>query len=83
MDEDDGEHFELAYPFVCTVSNGGQWDDEAFVAGMQLGDLTARMRATEPVIEVPVVPGLLAQIDLAAMHHGYALSVVSSDESWV
>jgi hypothetical protein len=76
----------LVFPFIVCASQGGPYDDQAFVAGARFGALTARAEAGEPRIESYEAPAMVPQIDLLAMHYGYVLAVepweVAPDE-WV
>lgn len=70
----------LVYPFVVCTSQGGPWDDQAFVAGVQLGVLVQRMECGEKDISSYVHPDLVPQIDLATMHSGYQMRAEPWDE---
>jgi hypothetical protein len=70
----------LVMPFVVCQSNGGPFDDAAFVAGVQFGDLSRQLAGGGPVEPAYVNPDLWAQLDLAAMHYGYRLIVQPWDE---
>jgi hypothetical protein len=74
-------HFELAMPFVLTKSNGGFYDDEAYVAGWNMGSLEADLKISK-AFELEPKPRYLPradkpQIDLLGMKYGY---VVHTDE---
>jgi hypothetical protein len=65
---------ELLMPFVVCRSEGGPYDDEAYVAGWELGELDHELTWTRPafVTRYLHVANLL-QADLVAMCHGYRL----------
>lgn len=72
----DETHDELALvmPFVAATSNGGVYDDDAYVAGYEMGLLDARLgNTTDRRITVPLHAGNRAQADLVAMQHGYSV----------
>lgn len=79
-DDDCEEHYELVMPFTCVRSVGGPWDDDAFCAGVQLGEIMTRVAAGKPVTGVYVKRALVDQLDLVAMRHGYALVSEPWDE---
>lgn len=67
----------LLFPFVVCVSNGGPFDDQAFAAGYECGQIASRLAAgrhvlLQEVVRTPNVP----QLDLIAMHYGYTLASV-------
>lgn len=78
----------LVMPFVACQSQGGPYDDQAFVAGFRLGRLDA---------ELPMLAALgyasisrmeysadVEQIDLIAMRHGYRIrNVGEAHDGWV
>lgn len=80
------DEFSLMMPFVVVESNGGPYDDAAFVAGYQCGLVDAKLAAASAVganhlVEV-CYADLRGQIDLVAMRHGYTVDVVDEDEEW-
>jgi hypothetical protein len=79
-DVPEDREFGLLMPFVVCTSNGGVFDDTAFVAGAQLGELWRQMQDGGPVEPVYVNPHLVPQLDLAAMHFGYHMTVEPWDE---
>jgi hypothetical protein len=70
-DPDEAGH-SLLYPFVCCASNGGPYDDAAFVAGVRFGHIDAVLQAGPAIHETTVEEALLPQLDLLAMHRGYS-----------
>lgn len=77
---DDAE-YEIVMPFVACRSQGGAYDDDAFVAGWRLAELDAELRAAgTPERTVTIRPADHAQADLIAMRHGYRLTTVESTD---
>lgn len=82
-------HLELVMPFVCVTSVGGPFDDDAFVAGYQLGRLDqelAVLDALEFASDSRLVDTrCLDQLDLIAMKHGWRVSHrgYESEGGWV
>lgn len=92
---DAADDHELVLPFVVVKSNGGQFDDEPWVAGFECGRYDALMNFS---VEHGVIANLLAestpvhtanlpQLDLLAMHHGLTMKQMTIEEtpewSWV
>lgn len=73
----------LVMPFVICQSEGGPYEDEAFVAGFTCGTLDAELRALAQLAATPaarwVRPAHLPQVDLIAMHHGYTSTAGEAD----
>lgn len=78
-------HYELVMPFVLAKSNGGPFDDAAFVAGMTCGALDQELAMTAALHTLPceryVGLPLMKQVDLIAMRHGYTLKPGEVDEA--
>lgn len=74
------EEYGLIYPFVVTSDNGGTYDPDAFVAGVQFGQIDELMEKRVPIVERYVATGIVPQLDLAAMYHGYTLTAEAWDE---
>lgn len=77
MDEpEDTESYELAMPFVTVKSNGGMFDDEAYVCGFEAGQLDSRMAQISPFLDyyaTAIHAANRKQADLIAMRYGYAV----------
>jgi hypothetical protein len=77
--------YEPVMPFVLVKSNGGQFDDGAFVAGATCGALDQELTITaalqtlprERYMDVRYVP----QVDLIAMQHGYQIRLGDHDDT--
>ena len=72
-DDDDTLEFGLVMPFVVCESQGGPYQDESFVAGYELGQLSARLEAKPAFLRLPLRTASMRQVDLIAMRHGYSL----------
>ena len=70
--------FDLAMPFVNVTSRGGKFDDDAYVAGFEMGCFEARCKLAVPFEAFPIHATIhrdnLDQADLIAMRHGLTLS---------
>ena len=77
---------ELVYPFIVCQSNGGEYEDQSFVAGAQFGHIEALMEENNPTIDRYVHSGIVSQLDLAAMYHGYLMEEIvpweDDPDSW-
>jgi hypothetical protein len=83
--EDDGLH--LAVPFIVCQSAGGPYEDDAFCAGFQAGeidralDMGAAVRAE--TITFPMArSALLKQLELIGMNRGYPVMTADVSEEW-
>lgn len=83
-DRDGHDQFGLVMPFVCCASNGGDFDDVAFVAGFQVGRIDHALDAgTLAAMSDLVYAPLEKQLDLVAMRHGYRMDVLARFDHWV
>jgi hypothetical protein len=80
----DGTEYGLVMPFVVCASNGGPYDDEAFVVGYQLGILDTLLAQRSPVLHWPLRTASMPQVDLIAMRYGYTVkhSLAPEDDYW-
>jgi hypothetical protein len=71
-------------PFVLVQSNGGPFDDAAFVAGVTCGALFQELETCAALHALPhpryLKPAILPQVDLIAMKHGFVLRRGEIDE---
>lgn len=74
VDEPDAE-FSLIMPLVVTNSNGGPYDDKAFVAGMRTQQVWETLAEGPDEYLTAVPPEIVPQLDLIAMHFGYVVDV--------
>ena len=72
-------------PFVVCKSNGGQYEDESFVAGLMLGEMMTNLGQfpRKPKYSQQVVVGLLPMADLLAMRYGYEMIHVHDNDEWI
>lgn len=85
-DEPETDGMSLVLPFVVCQSKGGPYDDTAFVAGYQTGQIDARleMAAAAGAVAVctTVMTALVRQLELVAMNRGFpVMHVQTSDDS--
>lgn len=74
--------FGLVVPFQVVTSKGGPYDDEAFVAGYQCGEIDAKLAVAAagglPEVKLPIVRrALLPQLELHGMRYGYTTMTAS------
>lgn len=68
------DQYELVMPFVCCASQGGAFDDHAFVSGMRFAQLSQRLEIGHPdALSSYESPDMVAQLELLAMRYGYVL----------
>lgn len=71
-------------PFVLCKTNGGPYDDSAFVAGATCGALNEELRVLALSRAIPreryINAAYLPQVDLIAMRHGYTTSLGDLDK---
>lgn len=68
---------ELLMPFVTVVSVGGPHDDESYVCGFEVGEISAILESRTIAATLRVVhTSNVSQLDLVAMRHGYRLDVI-------
>jgi len=83
----------LVMPFTAVASKGGPYDDAAFAAGWQCGQIYAELQALSvaggcyPTVMTtmrPVRATTVKQLDLVAMSHGFRLKTEATDvDEWV
>lgn len=85
-DPDEPDHetvMGLLMPFVNVKSKGGKYDDEAYVAGYEIGKLVGALEWRPKKVEQLVHSSNLEQIDLVAMWHHYTIEeTVAHDNMW-
>lgn len=79
-DEQDPDTFSLVMPFVVCASNGGPYEDLAYVAGYEMGYLSGRLEQKPAAHQQVVRKANVPQVDLVAMDRGYKLKVVEMPE---
>ena len=66
------EEWQPVMPFVAVTSQGGPFDDQAFTAGFQCGQLWQLLHVERPeAVSLSVYRDLERQVDLIAMAAGY------------
>ena len=79
--------YDLYLPFVCVESDGGPYEDRAFAAGWQCGEIAALLASAGDQIatfDTIVYRGVAAQLDLVAMDRGFVCTTEDTDEDdWV
>lgn len=77
MTDDDETGWELVMPFVVCASQGGPYDDEAFVAGFELGridrELAIYAALNHASLSFQIRTELVPQLELLAMRERYTL----------
>lgn len=69
--------------FVAVESEGGVFDDDAFCAGWEMGELAARLRYEQPeYVEIAYHTDNELQLDLIAMAYGYVVEGYEMGEGW-
>lgn len=75
FDQPETDGWGLVMPFVACRSHGGPYDDDAFVAGFQVGQINRALAAIAALegdgLTAMVRADLAAQLDLIAMQHGF------------
>jgi len=80
LDQPEPEGMSLVVPFIACTSHGGPFDDDAFVAGFQCGEIdkalatlavTAGSLSTRISARWAVPTALLPQLELLAMNRGF------------
>lgn len=81
----DEAEYELVMPFVACASEGGPYEDVAFVAGIYLGQVMQWIEDGKPSVhhhKVWCMPSLLVpQLDLLAMKHALIMETYVYDEN--
>ncbi len=78
------EDYVLAVPFIVTASRGAAYDDAAFVAGYQCGDINRALHAAAALnpptqfLTFTVRTDLVRQLELIAMNAGFPTMTVET-----
>lgn len=86
FEEERDDRYELVMPFVLVASEGGPFEDAAFVSGWRMGDLDAKL-ATAKAHDLDLGTQTCLrvehpQIDLLAMRHGFTVRMDPADDDW-
>lgn len=77
--------YSLVMPFILCTSEGGPYDDEAFVAGYECGWLDSHLETCKSLLATPdsryVHTNVLRQLDLICMSHSFRLTKGQVDDS--
>jgi hypothetical protein len=83
LDQPEEIGYDLVFPFVVCQSQGGPYEDEAFVAGYQAGQIDKALAAVAAgegtEAKFTVRSGLVPQLELIAMNRGFPVMVA---EPW-
>ncbi len=86
MSTDHDEPMELVMPFIVCQSKGGPYDDDAFVAGFQAGQIEKALQAANvgdaDRVRFSTFTALVPQVELIGMRHGFPVMVAESSEEW-
>lgn len=72
----------LVMPFVVCASQGGPYEDDAFVGGYECGQIDTALSLRQPIGYRQVHTTSLPQLDLIAMRHGYRLLKGEDNDGW-
>lgn len=85
----DKHEYDLVMPFVVCESNGGPYDDEAYVAGWEAGKLDLMLELKRPRPgqffrpDIPIHADNRPQFDLIAMKHGLVAEFEDAGDGWL
>lgn len=87
MPEDGEAEYGIVMPFVLCKSNGGPYDDAAFVSGARMGALEVTLRLAQAIPELKprglyAHPEEAQQIDLLAMRFGFTSHAEPYSDEW-
>jgi|SRR5690349_20972516 len=86
LDRPEEEGYGLLYPFTCVTSVGGEYDDNAFTAGVQVGQidkaLEVALAAGADRFRATVRTALVKQLDLVGMARGWPVLRSTADEKY-
>lgn len=88
QDRGDNEGYSLVLPFVVTQSHGGPYEDTAFVAGYQCGEIAralavaAALNSSATSLRFTVRSDLVPQLELIAMNAGFPSVAAEASDAW-
>lgn len=75
---------ELGVPLIPVASQGGPYDDDAYMAGWEMGALAVELEYTRPpLLQRKVRRDNVRQADLLGMRYGYRVEVGEGVAGWV
>lgn len=84
---DEPAEYGLLMPFTVVASKGGPYDDAAYCAGYEMGQLDAALSAGPRLHQVTIRTANVPQADLVAMRRGYTAQADAPSEcgtwTWV
>lgn len=84
MDQPEDETYSLVFPFTACVSQGGPYDDDSFVAGVQLGRIDSALETAALIgakrLSFTVRTALVKNLELCGMARGFPLVTFSEVE---
>jgi hypothetical protein len=82
--EEEEAEYGVVLPFITVASKGGPHDDDTYTCGWECGEINALLQYGKPNEHTVTVHTInLGQLDLIAMHQGYAMESRSSDfDEW-
>jgi hypothetical protein len=90
MTEPEDVDYGMVLPFVVVASKGGPFDDDAYVAGFEAGQMfesLSHIRMHSPDIymklAMPVHAANRDQLDLIAMHYGLTAKFTEVADDWL
>lgn len=79
--EPEDVEYGILRPFITVTSKGGPHEDQAYVAGYEMGLLDARLANGQPFHQDTLQTVSIGQADLIAMRHGYRLEHRLSEDT--
>lgn len=80
---DEDADYGLVMPFVTVASKGGPHDDQAYVAGYEMGKLDVELLTGLDAFERTIRTDNVPQADLLAMRHGWKIESEATEyDEW-
>lgn len=90
MDDSENVDYGMVLPFVVVASKGGPFDDDAYTAGFEAGQMfesLSHIRMHTPDIymklAMPIHAANREQLDLIAMHYGLTANFTEVADGWL
>ena len=84
LDQPEDEGYDLLYPFICVTSKGGPFDDDAFVAGVTVGNLDCALHVARAAgadrYRTTVRTAVVKQLELVGMARGFPVVIAEQVE---